>query len=215
MAPVTDELPGLVLAAGRSRRFPPGNKLLTEVRGQAVIARTLEAYSGALATTFVVTDGRDEAMRRLLSSLPVRIVHNPNPELGLSASLRAGLAALPASSAGAVIGVGDQPLLTAAIIRLLVHQWELNPTDIITPHFRGEPGNPSVYPRSLFGELMKVEGDVGGRSVRDRRGSRAVHVDEWWMGLDLDTTADLRAIEKHLGIAARGSPDGDRGPRRY
>ena len=183
---------GVVLASGFSSRFGERDKLLADLGGSTVIARTVRAYCSATERTLAVlppdTPERVEAIREL----DIDIVFNPDYRDGMSTSLRVGVAALPDDAEAAVIGVADQPLLSGQVIEKLAAA----PADgsVIVPYYGGNPGNPSLYPRSLFGELLEVTGDVGGRPVRDRHRVHRVDIEPWWVGIDVDTQADLELV---------------------
>ena len=135
---------------------------------------------------------------KALDGLPLTYVENPSFEAGMSTSLRVGVSAFSPSVEGTVIGVADQPMLRAATIDRLVAAWRRSEQGIAVPFYGGRPGNPSVYSRRHFAELMNVAGDVGGRQVRDRHGFTRVDIEAAWEGLDIDTAGDLAQVEKHL-----------------
>jgi molybdenum cofactor cytidylyltransferase len=98
-----------------------------------------------------------------LAGLPLTTVENSHPEHGISSSIAIGVRALPETSDAAVIAVGDQPYLTAEAIEELVHAFE--PGRIIVPRFGDHRGNPPVFDRRFFPELLALTGDHGGQRV--------------------------------------------------
>jgi molybdenum cofactor cytidylyltransferase len=87
----------VVLAAGRSRRMAPHNKLLVADRtGKSMIARVVDnVLSSKARPVLVVTGHQSEQVQHALGGRPVRYVHAPEYGQGLSASLKAGIAAVP------------------------------------------------------------------------------------------------------------------------
>lgn len=201
--PFSRAIAGLVLASGRSTRFEAGNKLLAVVDGVPIVRRTVEAYVNAgLAPVLVVVGYERERVREPLSALPVHLVENPSFELGQSTSLRSGVGALPAGVVAAVVGVGDQPMLTAAIVQDLVRAYRATGAGIVVPRYAGRRGNPVVFDAAYFGELMQVEGDRGGRGLIDRHAEAVVWLDvaDDRAGQDIDTRLDFeRLIGKSEG----------------
>lgn len=192
---------GLVLASGISTRFPGKSKLLADLGGQAVITRTVKAYLEALGEVWVVVGPRPNPVADLLAVRGVQLVENPDFAEGQSAALRRGVASLPNESGGAVIGVGDQPLLTASVIRKLLEKWSTTSAAVVAPRFGGRRGNPVVFDASLFGELTSVTRDVGGRFVLQRSRHEFVDFEEERYGIDIDSPEDLaraRAGLEHL-----------------
>src|SRR5690242_12955314 len=109
-----------------STRFGDANKLLVPLAGVPILRRTVGAYLDAdLDPVLVVLGHEMEVVARTLLGLPVTVVRNPAFRLGQSRALVHGLQALPPGCPAAVIGVGDQPLLTPGIIGGLVaiHSW--------------------------------------------------------------------------------------------
>ncbi len=202
---------GVVLAAGLSRRFTHGNKLLALVGGEFVVRRTVLAYCQALAETIVVVGYQAAEVRSALGRLDITVVDAADYKSGQSASLRSGVAALGPEARAAVIGVGDQPLLDQATITRLVETWEAAPDVSAVPFYAGRRGNPVVVPSQLFAELQAVQGDRGGRQVVDRHGFTKVDITPAWIGLDVDRLEDLDVLGAGLMLGADAVDSGPSG----
>lgn len=184
---------GLILASGLSRRFGDGNKLLVPVQGEPLVRRVVHSYLGAGLASVVVVVGHEAAeVVSALDGLDVVTVHNPEYAAGQSRALIRGVRSLPSSASAAVIGVADQPFLTAQIIRDLIAVQATSGAPIVVPTYGGQQGNPVIFVRSLFRELLAVEGDVGGRPViaRHQRDVVAMAVSDARAGADIDTAGD-------------------------
>ncbi|HWA80165.1 MAG TPA: molybdopterin-binding/glycosyltransferase family 2 protein, partial [Acetobacteraceae bacterium] len=116
----------IVLAAGRSRRMAPLNKLLLPGQnGKPMITRVVDnVLSSAARPVLVVTGHQAEEIERALAGRPVRFVQAPDYAQGLSASLKAGVAAVPPECAGAIICLGDMPLVTGRMIDRLLAAYD-------------------------------------------------------------------------------------------
>ncbi len=68
----------------------------------------------------------------------------------------------------ALIMLGDQPLITAEVIDALISARRASGKRIVAALYGGKRGNPTLFAASLFGELMEVTGDEGGRRVLER-----------------------------------------------
>jgi molybdenum cofactor cytidylyltransferase len=156
----------IVLAAGLSSRMGR-NKLLLEVDGQALVRHVVQsAVASEARPVFVVTGNQADEVQRAIAGLPVTFVHNPDFRLGLSASLKAGVTALPASSDGALVLLGDMPAITAAIIDRMIAAF--NPGEdraICVATHRGNRGNPVLWDRRFFADILVLEGDVGAKHL--------------------------------------------------
>ena len=165
--PQKPRIAGIILAAGKSSRMGALNKLLIPIEGKPMVRRAAEAVLGAeLAPVCVVTGHQRAEVEEALKGLPVTLVNNENYAAGMSTSLKRGLDALPDDCDGALVALGDMPLITANEIRQLVNAF--NPVEgraIIVPVRRGKRGNPVLWARRFFGEMTAAGGDVGARHL--------------------------------------------------
>jgi molybdenum cofactor cytidylyltransferase len=165
--PRAPHIAAVVLAAGRSTRMGTVNKLTIPVDGKPMVRAAAEAALASQARPpIVVTGHQREEIEAALKDLNLRFVHNPDYAQGLSTSMKAGLAALPADSDGAVVLLGDMPRISAAEIDKLIAAF--NPVEgraIVVPTRKGQRGNPVLLGKQMFLELARVEGDSGARAV--------------------------------------------------
>jgi molybdenum cofactor cytidylyltransferase len=195
---------GLVLAAGRSTRMGGPNKLLEEINGKPLVRIVTEQVLESRARPVTVVTGHQrELVERALTGLAVKFVHNPDYAQGLSTSLKAGIAAVPAAADGAIVCLGDMPQVNAALIDRLVAAF--NPTRgalIVVPTLRGKRGNPVVWSRRFFPGLMQVEGDVGARHLIGSYAEAVaeVPVEDAAAMTDVDTPEALTAVRTAMTV---------------
>ena len=158
---------GLVLAAGRSTRMGGPNKLLEEINGRPLVRIATEQVLASRARPVIVVTGHQrERVERALAGLPVTFVHNPDFAEGLSTSLKAGIAAVPAEADGAIVCLGDMPQVSATLIDRLIAAFEPERGALVViPTIEGKRGNPVLWSRRFFPDLLAVEGDVGARHL--------------------------------------------------
>jgi molybdenum cofactor cytidylyltransferase len=149
----------------------------------------------------VVTGHQRELVERALAGMPVQFVHNPDFADGLATSVKRGIAALPAGVDGAVVCLGDMPQVSASLIDRLIAA--LDPEKgalIVVPTFAGKRGNPVLWSRRFFPDLMALEGDVGARHLIGRYPEALVEVPVTGEGAfaDIDTPEALRALRAEL-----------------
>ncbi|PWU20158.1 MAG: nucleotidyltransferase family protein [Candidatus Rokuibacteriota bacterium] len=185
----------VVLAAGLSRRMGQA-KLLLPVRGSTVVWHTVQGVLGAGVKPVVIVTGREhEAIAQALVGVPVDIALNDHPEAGQASSIRAGVAALPAGAEAVLIVLGDQPFLDDRIIPALVAARSDTGKPIAAPRYRDGRGNPVLFSRSVFPELLEVRGDQGARAVVERDPDRVALVEfDFSMPPDLDTPEDYERL---------------------
>ena len=203
------QIAAIVLAAGRSSRMAPHNKLLVPDRsGRAMIARVVDnALSSAARPVIVVTGHREDEVRAALGKRPVRFVTAPDYADGLSASLRAGLAAVPNEAAGALICLADMPIVTGRMLdRLIETHDEDEGRLVVAPTGGGKLGNPVLWDRSLFDEIAALVGDAGARKLLDRHVDELATVELGDAVLrDFDTVESLATLPGHLRPALEPS----------
>ena len=192
----------VVLAAGRSTRMGTVNKLLVTLDGRMMVRAVVDALGGSSVGPIVVVTGHEsERVEEALAGADVRLVRNPEYRQGLSGSLRIGLAALPESTQGAVICLGDMPLVTSKHVDKLVAAFDPGEgREICVPVFEGKRGNPVLFARRFFDEMTAVRGDVGARHLI---GEYEEYVCEVAMGdravlVDVDSPQALLRIEDEL-----------------
>lgn len=195
----------LILAAGRSRRFG-GGKLHALYRGQPLLSHVLDVVEvarkrGLLDGGHVVLAAGDERALSLARARGLGAVLNDAPELGLSHSVRLGLTALeaPAIDAGAaLVFLGDQPLVRADVVEALIAAWRHGTGPIIRPRYEARPnapGHPVLLARSIWARAGELEGDRGFSVLLDSSPPETVLLDVKGDNPDVDTRADLNALE--------------------
>jgi molybdenum cofactor cytidylyltransferase len=193
---------GLVLAAGRSSRMGGPNKLLAEIGGKPLVRIVADAVLASRARPVVVVTGHQrDKVEAALAGLPVKFVHNPHFADGLGTSLKAGIAALPAEADGAIVCLGDMPQVDAALIDRLIGAFDPDHGALVVlPTIDGKRGNPVVWSRRFFPDLMTVEGDVGARYLIGRYTEAVAEVPLTGTAAltDVDTPEALEAVRAEL-----------------
>jgi molybdenum cofactor cytidylyltransferase len=197
---VSKRVAAIVLAAGRSSRMLGTNKLLEDFGGKPLVRRAVKAALASKASPVIVVTGNDEAaVKKSLAGLDVRFVHNENYAEGLSTSLKTGIHALPEDITGAVICLADMPNVSGALIDRLIDSFEPERGAlIVTPVRNGRRGNPVLWARRFFPELLKLEGDMGARKLTAiyAEGVSEIEVSDDGAFFDIDTPEALDIARK-------------------
>ena len=152
----------LVMAAGSGSRFGR-NKLEAVIDGKTLLRRALEAVPREEFACVTVVTQYDGAAA-LAEEFGFAVVRNDRPEDGLSRTVRLGTEAM-ASCDAIMYQVADQPLLERDTVRREVELFRAHPDRIVGLVHNGVRGNPCIFPRRFFPELMALTGDVGGNVV--------------------------------------------------
>jgi molybdenum cofactor cytidylyltransferase len=192
----------VVLAAGRSTRMGGPNKLLAEIGGRPLARIAAEQALASRAKPVIVVTGHErERVEAALKGLPVRLVHNPDFAQGLGGSVRAGIAAVPGEADGAIVCLGDMPQVDAALIDRLIAAFAPEQGALaVVPTIDGQRGNPVLWSRRFFPDLMAIEGDVGARHLIGRYGEAVVEVPVTGKGalVDIDTPEALKGVKAEI-----------------
>jgi molybdenum cofactor cytidylyltransferase len=192
----SNRVAALILAAGASSRMGSPKQLLDWGGRPLVRAAAEVALAARLDPLMVVVGGAHAAVAEALAGLPLRIITNPDYAAGQSTSLRAGIAALGQDADAVVVLLGDQPFVTAAIVEQLVTEWQASGAAIVAPTYAGQRGNPVLFARAVFPELLDIQGDQGARAVlaADSTRVRLIAFDDPRPLADIDTPEDYKRL---------------------
>jgi molybdenum cofactor cytidylyltransferase len=197
-APRAPKIAAIVLAAGLSSRMGR-NKLLAELNGKPLLRHAVEAAANSSADPVIVVTGNEgDKVAVALASLEVQTIANPDHAKGLSTSLKTGIAALPADCDGALVLLGDMPGVTSALLDRMIAGF--SPPDdraIIVASHGGKRGNPVLWARRFFPEILALEGDSGAKAVVEANGELVCEVEAADDGplADIDTQQALAAYQ--------------------
>jgi CTP:molybdopterin cytidylyltransferase MocA len=186
----------VLLAAGASRRYGRP-KQLARVGGESLLRRMVRvALASDTAGCIVVLGARAARLQGELRGMPVRIVVNPRWRMGLSASLAAGLAAVPTEARAALVLLADQAAVGPAELELLLAAWRASPGRPAAAIVACTLGPPAILPRRLFRPLSRLRGDRGAREFLRTPSSRTVGIELPSAAIDIDRPADLARLER-------------------
>jgi len=195
-------LAAIVLAAGRSTRMGGANKLIAEISGRPLVRIAAEqALASRARPVIVVTGHQRDRVAAALAGLDVTLVHNPDYAAGLSTSLKAGIAAVPADADGAIVCLGDMPQVDARLIDRLLAAFDPDKGAlVVVPTIDGKRGNPVVWSRRFFPELAALDGDVGARHLIVSYPEAVIEVPVTGTGalVDIDTPDALKAVKAEI-----------------
>jgi len=188
----------VLLAAGKSTRFP-GNKLLHQYRGEAIVHRIARIALASKADEVVVVTGHQsrlikQALEDLSSSHRLRFVFNRSYGHGMSSSVRAGVAAVSSSAEAAMFLPADVALGNPRAINALVDCFSECKPRIAVVSYGGRRGHPILFRRDMFSEVKHIREENQGLKALVRRYSgevRDVQVAEGAVLTDIDTPGDL------------------------
>lgn len=188
---------GIILAAGEGKRMkgvklnlPLGDKLLIEWVLQA-------AKNSSLDKSFLVVRPNDNKIIKLGRRWGAEIVLNPDFQSGMSSSIQKALSNISSEKVnGFLILLGDQPLITTAVINQIISNFSPGKEEIVVPFYKGQQGNPVLFDICWYDELLKLSGDVGGKVVVKTHPEKIKKVEI----LDRAVIEDIDSEEDYLRI---------------
>ncbi len=190
---------GIVLAAGQALRMGLIKQLM-QWGGQPLIRHVVKEV---LASNFdlvkVVLGAYATEIEPHLADLDVKIIYNPDYRLGQSSSIKKGLEDVRPDLLGAAFILADQPLMERQTYNQLITVFKAKKPGILVPTYQNQAGNPVFFQRSFFKELLKIQGDTGGREIIRRYPEQVYRlaVDNSGILFDLDQPADYQKL-RHL-----------------
>jgi len=189
-------LEAVVLAAGSGRRFGGGKLTAAWDAGVLLEGALAAAFAAPVRSVTVVIGAEAESVSAVARSFDPRavVVHAPDHAEGMGASLRTGIASLPADADGVFVFLGDMPRVPASVLPAMA-QALVDGALAVAPTYRGRRGNPVLLDRTLFPQLLALTGDAGARGVLQDLGERLVLIESPDDGVlfDVDTPGDLQA----------------------
>ena len=198
--PAEAKVAGIILAAGASRRMGSVNKLLASIAGKPLVRHAVESFvATSLSPVIVVVGYESDKVAAALEGLPVKLVFNPEHVTGQGSSVGVGVEALDNNVTDAMIGLGDMPLLPSTLLDSLIYTHighEGHVRNITIPVFEGQRGNPVLWGKTFFPELITLAGDRGGRQLlNDHKAAQHLIIcDHSSVLRDVDTVDALAAI---------------------
>jgi molybdenum cofactor cytidylyltransferase len=178
----------ILLAAGQSRRFEGGAKLLQPFKGRLLVDCALD-LGRSMDFALRVMVARADLPALAAHAAGYSIVANDRPEAGMGHSLKLGVDALAGTDVDAcLVLLADMPFVDAAHLEALFAASE---TGLVASEAEGVRQPPALFAARYFPALAALEGDSGARDLLRQATSVAADRE---MLTDIDTVADIAAI---------------------
>ena len=192
-------LTGILLAAGRGRRFDPAgvqNKLLQHLpNGEPVVVASARRLLAVLPRVVAVVPPRDGGVADALRALGCTVTVCADADSGMGLSLAHAIRHAPLHTHGAsgwLVALGDMPFVAEATLQALVQAIE-GGAGIAAPLFDGRRGNPVAFGAIHYAALLALDGDQGARRLLASNPVTTVAVPDPGILRDIDTQGDLPA----------------------
>ena len=207
-------LPGVVLAAGASKRMGSPKALLPAPDGRAFVARVIQTLVDAGLDRIAIVTGRDhDAIVSAVARESLRVqplfVRNPDPGRGQLSSLWVGMdAVLDGTSPALLVTLVDVPLVAVSTVTAVIEAWRDRRPPVTRPAIGERHGHPVVFDRRVFAELRAAPVDGGAKTVirAHERDVLNVPVADEGCLVDVDTREEYEATRRR-GNVTLPAPD--------
>lgn len=194
----------IILAAGSSSRMGKPKQLLA-FEGTTLLSRVVSlACQSGDNPVIVVLGANADVIKQNLTVSRAEVVVNEGWEEGMASSLRKGLAVMNEKHSevdGVLILVGDQPYLNNQHIKQLLEAQNKSGVPITACSYTEIIGTPVLFHKSVFPELMALQGDVGAKRIIQNRKQDVVTVPFEKGIVDIDTPDDYdKLLNKNLNL---------------
>ena len=192
---------GIILAAGASVRFGQ-LKQLTRLRGKYLVEWVLDAALKSRLDIVVLVLGHEyqsilQALGAKARHPQLEVVINHRYREGQSSSLKAGLNSVRQEYSSVMYLLGDQPMINSNTINHLLDQFRQSEKDLCVPVCKKKGGNPTVFKRPIYKELMMIDGDIGARDIIAKNAQRVLYakIKDPLCFFDIDSPEDLKKLQ--------------------
>ncbi len=195
---------GIILAAGESTRFGQPKQLL-KLKNKYLIEWVIDASLGSLLSQIVLVLGHEH--QKILHALGTKAQHsrlqvviNHKHKQGQSVSLQTGVLKIRNIFPPVMFLLGDQPMLESETIDYLLEQFWSSDKDICVPAYLGKRGNPAIFSKRLYNQLLQIKGDIGAREIIKTQPENVldVEVQNPRCLIDVDTENDFEKLQSLL-----------------
>jgi molybdenum cofactor cytidylyltransferase len=195
---VHEHIAGIILAAGESRRFGQPKQLL-DWNGEPLVRKLAQtALEAGLSKVIVVTGANAGETSAVLEDLPLTNIYNSGWHEGQSSSIRLGIQSIGDHVNAAIFLLADQPFISVDLVQTLAAEHSISMAPIIAPVVQNQRGNPVLFDRKTFPELLKLKGNEGGRTIFDRFSPLYIKWHDPRILLDIDTPEDYLRIKNFI-----------------
>lgn len=189
----------VLLAAGRSRRFP-GNKLLAKIDGELIIEKVVGTCLRSSVDRLVVVTGHEadtiSQILRKFSDPRLKVVHNDRFDEGQSSSVKVGVGAVAGEVDAVIIHPADVALIEPEDIERLIDAYRSTGSPIVVATHMGRHGHPILFSKEIIPEILEIsEERFGLKEVVERHRREILEVEcSKFTVIDIDTPEDLARV---------------------
>ena len=189
----------IILAAGRSARLGSPKQLLS-YRGKTLLQHSIDTALESMASQILVVLGsKKDSIKKEIEQTQIFILENSSWESGMASSISCGITNLqiiaPETEA-VILMVCDQPFVNAKLLNNLITKHKDSKQSIVASSYANTLGTPALFHKSLFVELLALQGESGAKSLIKKYNQRVGFVSFDQGSIDIDTRENYRNLPK-------------------
>lgn len=194
----SDNMIGLLLAAGLSRRFGSTNKLLHPLSdGSPIALSAARNLVAVIPLSIAVVRPENHALRKMLEEAGLQVVSCSEHDKAMSNSLEVAVEfseKFSDADEGFIIALADMPFITPDTIARVADQIRRG-SPIAVPTYKGKRGHPVGFSSRFRDELQNLSGDMGARPILQRHADEVQYIetDDPGILIDIDFPSDIEA----------------------
>jgi len=199
----TPHIAALIMAAGASQRMEGIKQLLPWKNSNFLLETSKTVRNSTADSIFVVLGSSAEEINTKCNLVEkgLRVVMNPSWANGLGNSIAVGVKEVLQKQkevTGILICLADQPLLSTDYLNAIIQQFEKNPTKIVATDYGKKVGVPALFPKLLFDELVRLEGDQGAKDLLNNSTFDIIRLEGKNQIKDIDTKEEYDLLLKQF-----------------
>jgi molybdenum cofactor cytidylyltransferase len=192
-----DNVYAIILAGGGSSRLGRPKQLL-KWQNQSLLEHAIQNARAFLNERVIVVLGaHTELIQTAVDLDGITTIVNPNWQVGVASSIKAGVHALPASATAVLFLLCDQPLINPTHIQTILNNWQNEPSCIVASQYNHSVGVPALFPAEFFRQLLELKGDQGAKRLLMKFSDRLLKIPLPEAGFDIDTSNDFDHLTEH------------------
>jgi molybdenum cofactor cytidylyltransferase len=189
----------IILAAGRSARLGSPKQLLS-YRGKTLLQHSIDTALESMASQILVVLGsKKDSIKKEIEQTQIFILENSSWESGMASSISCGITNLqiiaPETEA-VILMVCDQPFVNAKLLNNLITKHKDSKQSIVASSYANTLGTPALFHKSLFVELLALQGESGAKSLIKKYSQQVGFVSFDQGSIDIDTRENYRNLPK-------------------
>jgi molybdenum cofactor cytidylyltransferase len=183
----------IILAAGESSRLgQPKQNLI--FNGKTLLELAVESGRKSECEKIIVVLGANS--NEIKPLIGASILYNEGWREGMASSIRTAMLEInnDPSVDKVIMMLCDQPFVSAALLNSLIHKQNETAKTIIASAYNGTNGVPVLFDRSLFSELLLLQGHEGAKKLLKNHVDDIATIPFEQGGIDIDTSEDYERL---------------------